>query len=266
MIEQFPTGILARKAIAAGRWRKPTAGLAPGYVQANLVVLPEDVSQEFAAFCAANPKPCPLLHQLAAGDPHPAEKWAVDSDIRVDIPRYRLYRDGQFVCEYNDILQLWQQDLVGFLLGCSFTFEEALLEAGIPVRHIECGCNVPMYKTNLLCNPVGRFSGPMVVSMRPIPEHLVEEAIFVTTPFSAVHGAPIHIGHPAEIGIADIGQPDYGDPVPINSNEIPVFWACGVTPQAVAQAAKLPLMITHAPGYMFITDQLNKDLIEGHNA
>jgi len=259
------TGKEARQMIASGEWRKPTAGLAPGYVQANLVVLPQTEAEEFAAFCAANPKACPVLDQLAAGNPHPASYWAEDADIRYEIPRYRVYENGLLTQEVDNLEKLWQADLVAFLIGCSFTFEDALTKAGCPIRHIECGCNVPMYKTTIACKPVGRFSGPMVVSMRPMRNDQVELAVHVTQPFSRVHGAPVHIGNPLDIGIVDINRPDFGDAVPIYPGETPVFWACGVTPQAVALSSQIPLMITHAPGHMFITDRLNSDLQDDAN-
>ncbi len=246
-----------RQAIRSGFWRRPTAGLAPGYVQANLAVLPQVYADDFLKFCQNNPKPCPVLDVTRSGDFHPGSEWAEDADIRTDIPRYRVYQDGNLVEELDDLLGIWREDFVSFLLGCSFTFEQALLEEGISIRHQEVGCNVPMYRTNIQCKPAGVFRGPMVVSMRPILAELVETAIRVTGQYPSVHGAPIHSGDPSAIGIVDIQHPDYGDPVPIYPGEVPVFWACGVTPQSVAQAARLPLMITHAPGHMFITDRLN---------
>ena len=234
-------------------WLSPTAGLAPGFAQANLVVLPQAWAYEFLLFCQRNPRPCPLLEVTDTGSWEPV--WsAAGADLRQDLPYYNLYRHGALVERRRNILHLWQGDWVAFLLGCSFTFEEGLLEAGVPVRHIACGRNVPMYRTAIPCRPAGRLSGPMVVSMRPVPADLVVRSVQVTSRFPAVHGAPIHIGDPSAIGIADLMHPDYGDPPDLRPGDVPVFWACGVTPQAVATTAKPELMITHAPGHMFITD------------
>lgn len=254
------TGIAAREAIRSGQWRAPTAGLAPGFVQANLAVLPKEYAFDFLRFCFRNPKPCPVLDMTEPGSPFPASEWTKEGDLRTDLPKYRVYRDGALESEPTDLLSIWREDFVGFLIGCSFTFEQALLAEGIPVRHIECGCNVPMYLTNIECKPAGIFHGPMVVSMRPIPARLVSRAVTITARFAAVHGAPVHIGDPRSLGIADLQKPDYGDPVPVAEGEVPVFWACGVTPQSVARAARVPLMITQAPGHMLITDRLNTQL------
>jgi len=237
---------------------RPTAGLAPGFVQANLVVLPCDLAFDFLLFAQRNPKPCPLLEVVEAGQVEPRQ-MAPGADLRVDLPRYRIYRDGELVDEPIEISSAWRDDLVSFLLGCSFTFESALVEAGIPVRHIEQCTNVPMFITSIPTVPAGVFHGPMVVSMRPLPPDRIIRAVQVTSRFPAVHGAPIHIGDPAAIGIRDIGRPDLGDPVEIRPGEVPVFWACGVTPQAVAMASRPPLMITHAPGHMFVTDRRDAD-------
>ncbi|WNB92622.1 putative hydro-lyase [Bacillus sp. NEB1478] len=243
----------ARELIRRGDWVKPTSGLSGGYTQANLAVLPKELAFEFLLFCQRNPKPCPVLDVTEPGSAVPAIV-APNADLRVDIPKYRVYRHGVLDEERTDIKDLWDDSMVGFLLGCSFTFEHALLNNDISVRHIEQECNVPMYKTNIQCVKAGRFEGPMVVSMRPIPEKDVVRAVQVTSRFPSVHGAPIHIGNPESIGIRDIGNPDFGDPVEIRSGEVPVFWACGVTPQAVAMHVKPEIMITHAPGHMFITD------------
>ena len=250
----------ARFAIRHGDWNQPTAGLANGYIQANLVVLPVAYAFDFLRFCFRNPKPCPLLDVTDPGNPRPDAVWGDDIDLRTDIPYYRIYEHGRLVDELPDIKGLWKKDLVSFLLGCSFTFEESLLSENIPVRHLECGCNVPMYHTNIQCQPSGIFKGPMVVSMRPIPDRLVTKAVLITSRYPSVHGAPVHIGNPDGLGIAEINKPDYGDPVPIYANEVPVFWACGVTPQAVAVASNIPWMITHSPGHMLITDRLNSSL------
>jgi uncharacterized protein YcsI (UPF0317 family) len=256
----FKTSKETRMTIREGDWKHPTAGLAKGYVQANLVILPEIHAFDFLRFCFRNPKPCPLLDVTDPGNPHPDPIWGEDIDLRTDIPFYRLYDRGRVVDGLVDIKSLWKKDLVSFLLGCSFTFEESLEKENIPIRHIECGCNVPMYRTNIQCQPTGIFSGPMVVSMRPVPGNLVTKAVLITSRYPAVHGAPVYIGNPEGLGITEISKPDYGDPVPINANEVPVFWACGVTPQAVALASKIPWMITHSPGYMLITDRLNSSL------
>ncbi len=244
----------ARALIRENKLVRPTAGIANGYTQANLVVLKKDLAFDFLLFCQRNPKPCPVLDVTEVGSPVPA-LVAPSADLRTDIPKYRIYKSGELVEETTDINGYWQDDMVGFLLGCSFTFEQGLLRNNIPVRHIEEECNVPMYKTNVQCIKAGRFSGPLVVSMRPIPHKDVVRAVQVTSRFPAVHGAPVHIGHPEEIGIMDISKPDFGDSVSIHDGEVPVFWACGVTPQAVAMHVKPELMITHAPGHMFITDK-----------
>jgi len=237
---------------------RPTAGLAPGFVQANLVVLPRGAAFDFLLFCQRNPRPCPLLEVVDAGSYEP-RRMAPGADLRTDVPKYRVYRHGELVAEPTDLLGEWSGDLVSFLIGCSFTFEGALVEAGLPVRHVEQCCNVPMYVTSIPTDPAGAFHGPMVVSMRPIPAPQVVRAVQVTSRFPAVHGAPVHVGDPAAIGIARIDRPDLGDPVEIRPGEVPVFWACGVTPQAVAMASKPPLMITHAPGHMFVTDRRDAD-------
>ena len=242
-----------RAEIRAGRWRRPTAGLAAGYVQANLVVVPEAHAGDFRLFCDRNPGPCPLLDLTAPGDPVPRAA-APDADLRTDVPLYRVYRDGELVEEPPDLLGLWRDDLVAFLLGCSFTFEEALQRAGLPLRHLERGSNVSMYVTNRMCAPAGPFAGPMVVSMRPFPRADLTRVAAITARYPFAHGAPVHAGDPSALGIRDLAHPDYGDALPIEQGEVPVFWACGVTPQAVATRARLPLMITHAPGHMFLTD------------
>jgi uncharacterized protein YcsI (UPF0317 family) len=253
------TGAQARAIIRAGGWRRPTANVANGWVQANLVVLPRAFADDFATFCASNPRPCPLLDTTAPGSPEPRHT-APGADLRTDLGRYRVYRDGLPSDEVDDLLSLWQPDFVAFLLGCSFTFEAALARAGVPLRHVELGCNVAMYRTSRPCTPAGPFHGPLVVSMRPIPEPLVDEAIRVTAEFARAHGAPVHVGDPAALGITNLDRPDYGDPLPVRPGEVPAFWACGVTPQAAAEAARLPLLISHAPGHMFITDLREADL------
>lgn len=243
----------ARQMIRNNEWIRPTAGMANGFTQANLVILKKELAFEFLVFCQRNPKPCPVLDVTEPGSPIP-QLVAPHADLRTDLPKYRIYRHGQLEEEVTDITAYWEDDMVAFLLGCSFTFEQALINNGIPVRHIEEDCNVAMYKTNVPCVKAGRFEGPLVVSMRPIPENDVVRAVQVTSRFPAVHGAPIHIGNPDSIGIPDINRPDFGDRVTIKEGEVPVFWACGVTPQAVAMQVKPEFMITHTPGHMFITD------------
>lgn len=249
----------ARMMIRRNEWVRPTSGVANGYAQANLVILKQEFAFEFLLFCQRNPKPCPVLYVNEPGSPL-SLSIAPGADLRTDLPKYRIYRQGQLAEEVTDITDYWEDDMVAFLLGCSFTFEQALLNNGIPIRHIEEGCNVPMYKTNIPCIKAGRFEGPMVVSMRPIPEKDVVRAVQVTSRFPSVHGAPIHIGNPESIGIADLNRPDFGDRVTLKDGEVPVFWACGVTPQAVAMQVKPELMITHAPGHMFITDLRDEQL------
>ena len=242
-----------------GELVRPTGGMAPGYVQTNLVMLPRDQAFDFLLFCQRNPKPCPLIEVVEAGSHEPTSS-APGADLRYDTPKYRLYRHGELVAEEEDIAGYWQDDMVSFLLGCSFTFESALQRVGIPLRHVEQGTNVAMFVTNVQTTPAGVFSGPMVVSMRPIPREQVVRAVQITSRFPAVHGSPVHIGDPEAIGIRDINSPDIGDSVEIREGEVPVFWACGVTPQAVAMTSKPPLMITHSPGHMFITDIRDEDL------
>ncbi|MBM7607473.1 uncharacterized protein YcsI (UPF0317 family) [Lysinibacillus composti] len=231
----------------------PTAGMSIGYTQANLAILKKEHAFDFLLFCQRNPKPCPILDVTEPGSFIPA-RIAKSGDIRKDVPKYRIYRDGIFTEEVLDITDYWEDDMVAFLIGCSFTFETPLLEADIPIRHIEENCNVPMYKTNIPCEKAGVFEGPTVVSMRPMTAEDAIRAIQITSRFPNVHGAPIHIGNPEQIGITDISKPDFGDAVTIKPGEIPVFWACGVTPQAVAMESKPSIMITHAPGHMLITD------------
>ena len=247
-----------RRAIRKGDWQVPTSGLAPGFIQTNLAILPKEMAFEFLLFCQRNPKACPVIDVTEPGSFVPALS-AQTADLRTDVPKYRVYKDGVLAEETTDIRHLWTDDMVAFLLGCSFTFEEALIQNGISMRHQEQGSNVPMYKTSIPAVAAGRFKGPTVVSMRPIPEQDIVRAVQVTSRFPNVHGAPIHIGNPQSIGIQDIGKPDFGDAVTIKQGEVPVFWACGVTPQAVAMESKPSMMITHAPGHMFITDLKSED-------
>ena len=248
-----------REMCRVGKWRAPTAGQAPGYVQTNVAILPRDLAFDFLVFCQRNPKPCPLVEVLEAGETEP-KLTSPGADIRTDVPLYRIYRHGVMTHEVENILGEWRDDLVTFLLGCSFTFETAMLAAGLPLRHVEQGKNVSMYRTSIPTVPAGVFSGPMVVSVRPIPHDQVVRAVQVTSRFPGVHGAPIHIGDPATIGIGDLAHPDYGDAVDIYEGEVPVFWACGVTPQAAAVQSRPSLMLTHSPGHMFVTDVRDEHL------
>ena len=252
-------GRAERLRIRGGGFTGPTAGVAPGNVQANLVILPRDLAHDFLRFAQANPRPCPVLAVSDAGDPR-LPTLGADLDIRTDLPRYRIWRNGELIGEPTDVRDVWRDDLVSFAIGCSFSFEEALIEDGIEIRHIACNVNVPMYRTNIACVPAGVFHGPMVVSMRPLKPAEAIRAVQITSRFPSVHGAPVHIGLPRLIGIADVGKPDYGDPVPVGADELPVFWACGVTPQAVIAQARPEFCITHAPGSMLITDLRNSRL------
>jgi uncharacterized protein YcsI (UPF0317 family) len=253
---QSPAELRAR--VRKGEHTGNTSGLAPGFVQCNIVILPAEHAQAFLLFCQFNPKPCPLV---AVGE---AGQFVLptlgDIDIRTDVPGYHVFHDGNLAEEVQDISSLWRDDLVTFALGCSFSFEEALLADGLEVRNISEHCNVPMYRSSIDCTPAGRFSGKMVVSMRPfMPPHAIR-AIQICTRFPAVHGAPVHLGDPGHIGIGDLAKPDYGDPVTVEAGEIPLFWACGVTPQLALAEAGLPFAITHSPGAMLITDLRNSQL------
>lgn len=252
------SGLAARLAIRSGAHRGSTAGLARGFVQGNLAILPKDLAADFLRFCQLNPKPCPLIGVGAPGDPRLPELGA-DLDIRTDIPRYRVWQNGELVAEPETVSDFWRDDLVSFVLGCSFSFEEALLAEGIEVRHISQGCNVPMYRTSIETAASGPFHGPMVVSMRPMKPADAIRAVQITTRFPSVHGAPVHLGKPEQIGISDLMKPDYGDPVPVNDDEVPVFWACGVTPQSVIATVKPDFCITHYPGCMLVTDRKNTE-------
>ena len=230
----------------------PTAGLATGFAQANLIAVPADWAYDVLLFTQRNPKPCPVLDVTDAGSPRTV--LAPGADLRTDLPRYRVWHDGALVEEPTDATPFWRDDLVAFLIGCSFTFEGDLAKAGVPLRHVEQGRNVPMFVTNRQCRPAGRVHGPLVVSLRWIPEDLVDTAARVSGLMPAVHGAPVHVGDPAALGVADPAAPDFGDPVDAEPGDVPVFWACGVTPQAALMASRPPFAITHAPGHMFVTD------------
>ena len=248
-----------RKRIRSGAFDKPTGGQAPGFVQANLVVVPQAYAFDFLLFCQRNPKPCPLLEVVEAGSTEP-KRLAPGADLRTDIPRYRIFRKGEMTEERTDVSDLWRDDFVSFLLGCSFSFEKPLLEGGLEVRYLTQGSNVSMYRTNIPTRPAGVFGGPMVVSMRPYRPEDALKATMITAAFPQVHGAPVHQGEAEAIGIKNLAAPDYGDPQEVRPGELPVFWACGVTPQAALVHAKIPLAITHAPGHMFITDIREEEL------
>jgi uncharacterized protein YcsI (UPF0317 family) len=248
----------ARRIIRTGEYTGHTAGIAPDYVQGNLCILPKDLAQEFAAFCQRNPKPCPVIGMGAPGDP--ALPDLGDIDIRTDLPRYRVFRDGKLVDEPVDITQYWSDNLVTFLLGCSFSFELPILQEGIRLQHVERNTVVPMYRTSIDCVPAGRFRGKMVVSMRPFTPANAIRAVQITSRFPAVHGAPVHLGLPESIGVKDLMRPDWGDPPEMTPDQLPVFWACGVTPQVAIEAARPSICITHKPGSMLITDKRNSAL------
>ena len=248
-----------RQAIRNGDFTGNTSGFSPGFVQCNLAILPADWAADFLRFCQSNPKPCPLVASSNAPGDYSLPPLG-DIDIRTDVPSYRVFRDGVFEEEVQDISSLWRDDLVVFALGCSFSFEEALLADGLDVRNVSEGVNVPMYRTNIDCTPAGPFQGKMVVSMRPFKAADAIRAVQICTRFPSVHGAPIHLGDPGLIGIENLDLPDYGDPVTLAEDELPVFWACGVTPQVALEEAKPPFAITHSPGHMLVTDLRNSQL------
>ncbi len=251
----------ARLSIRSGAHRSHTAGLAPGHVQGNLCILPKAYAADFLLFCQRNPKPCPILAVGEPGDPH-LPSLGADLDIRTDVPGYRLFENGLHTKDVPDLKALWRDDLVTFVLGCSFSFEQALMEAGLPLRYVQQGRNVPMYRTSIDTAPAGPFRGKLVVSMRPFNGADAIRAIQITSRMPTVHGAPVHIGSPEQIGITDLSKPWVGDPTVVLPGERPLFWACGVTPQSVALDAKLPLVITHVPGHMLVTDLRNSALIQ----
>ncbi|MCY9785355.1 putative hydro-lyase [Nocardiopsis sp. EMB25] len=236
--------------------RVPTAGYSAGFAQANLIALPRDLAFDFLLFAQRNPRACPVLDVVEPGE---TSAPVFGGDLRTDLPAYRVYRHGELVEERTDVTDLWRPDLVAFLIGCSFTFEAPLLAAGVPVRHVEAGTNVPMYVTGRRCRPAGRFRGPLVVSMRPVPADRVADAVRITSRYPAVHGAPVHVGEPEVLGIADLARTDFGDPVEVRPGEVPVFWACGVTPQAAVTASAPEFAIGHAPGHMAVTDVRDAD-------
>lgn len=229
-----------------------TSGYAAGYMQANLLAVPQEYAFDFLLFAQRNPKSCPIVGVLEAGEY--SSELLPGGDIRTDIPSYRIFKDGELVDPVEDAIAYWDDDMVGFLIGCSFTFETALVDNGIRLEHIEQGRNVAMYKTSIPCAPAGVFSGPMVVSMRPLPAHQVADAVRITSRYPSVHGAPVHVGNPEDIGITDLSAPDFGEAVEIPEGYIPVFWACGVTPQAAVMDSRPRVAITHEPGKMLVTD------------
>ena len=248
-----------RKLIREGKITVPTSGMCAGYAQANLAILPKELAYDFLLFTQRNPKPCPILEVSDVGS-RELKYIAKNCDIATDFPKSRVYEKGELKGEYTSVEDFWRDDLVSFLIGCSFSFESELIEAGIEMRHNTMGCNVPMYITNIETVPAGIFHGPMTVSMRPIPYDQIVRAVTVSGTMPQVHGTPVHIGNPAAIGIKDINKPDFGDPVEIKDGEVPVFWACGVTPQSVLMNVKPEFVITHSPGHMLITDVKNVDL------
>jgi uncharacterized protein YcsI (UPF0317 family) len=247
-----------RLAARSGEFAGVTAGLAPGCVQGNVCILPRAFAGDFREYCERNPKPCPLIGVSAPGDPRLPE-LGKDLDIRSDVPRYRVFRDGVMKGEVTDVRDLWTKDMVAFVIGCSFSFEEALIEAGVPLRYVDEGKNVAMYLTNIETEPSGPFRGPMAVSMRPLTAENAKRAVQITSRYPRAHGAPVHLGDPSAIGIADLTRPFAGDPIEVRPGELPVFWACGITPQAAVLAAKPPLCIAHAPGHMLVTDRRNSE-------
>ncbi len=251
-----------RRRIRTGQYRGHTGALARGFVQANLAILPQDYADEFLRFCQRNPKPCPLLAVSEPGDPRLPE-LAEDLDIRTDLPSYRVFRDGAFDGDVVSIEDLWRGDFVVFALGCSFSFEEALVDAGLRLRHWEDGSVCPMFLTDIDCAPAGRFHGKMVVSMRPFAPGDAIKAVQITSRYPRVHGAPVHLGMPELIGIEDIGRAWQGDDPDLAPDEMPVFWACGVTPQVAVRSARPPLAITHTPAHMLVTDRRNASLAAG---
>lgn len=247
-----------RELIRSQKWTQPTTGACPGNIQANLVMLPETAAFEFLLFCVRNPKPCPILDVLEPGAFEPT--IAPGADLRTDLPLYRVFAEGELQNEVQDVSDVFQEDMVSFLLGCSFSFENAMLATDLPIRNLEEGKNVSMYTTDRDCRSAGRFRSKMVVSMRPMTPAQAVRAVQVTTRFHQTHGAPVHLGDPEKIGISDLSKPDFGDAVTILPDEIPVFWACGVTSQLAAISAPLPRVITHSPGHMFVSDLKDEDL------
>ena len=248
-----------RLAARSGAFDGVTAGLAPGYVQGNVCILPRAFAGDFREYCERNPKPCPLIGVSEPGDPL-LPGLGEDLDIRSDVPRYRVFRDGVLEGEAADVRDLWTSDMVAFVIGCSFSFEEALIAEGVPLRYVSEGKNVAMYLSDIQTAPAGPFRGPMAVSMRPLVAADAIRAVQITSRYPKAHGAPVHLGKPELIGIGDLDRPFAGDRIEVRPNELPVFWACGITPQAAVLAARPPLCITHSPGHMLVTDRRNSEL------
>ncbi|MCG8511662.1 MAG: putative hydro-lyase [Rhodospirillales bacterium] len=243
-----------RLAARRGGLRSATHGFARGHVQTNLAILPQEYAFDFLRFCIRNPKPCPLVEVLDPGNPEPVRS-APGADIRTDLPAYRIFRNGEPTGEVNDIKDIWRDDHVAFLLGCSNSFDEILEDEGIPQRHLEHpGGRISVYSSSIQCAPAGPFKGPVAITMRPIPHEHVDRVVELSAQFPIAHGAPVHVGNPQDVGISDLSRIDWGGYNPLRPGDVPVFWACGVTPQAVAAASGIPEMITHAPGHMFVTD------------
>ena len=259
------TAVAHREALTPGEARSlfrngtssPTAGWCATYTQTNLIAVPADWAYDVLLFCQRNPKPCPVLDVTDPGST--TTVLAPGADLRTDAPRYRLWENGRLIDEPHDVTHTWRGDLVTFLIGCSFTFESALADAGVPLRHIDQGRNVAMYRTSRECRPAGRMHGRMVVSMRQIPVELVGTASRVSALMPSVHGGPVHVGDPGALGIEDLTRPDFGDPIEAEPDDVPVYWACGVTPQTALMASRPPFAITHAPGHMLITDARDTD-------
>ena len=254
------TPLQLRQQIRSGSMTDNTSGLCSGYVQGNLCILPEDYANDFLKFCHLNPKPCPIIGMSENPGDFCLKSLGQDIDLRTDIPQYKLFNHGKAEHQVSNIVDHWRDDLVAFVLGCSFSFEEALIADGLDVRNLSEGVNVPMYRTSIACKEAGPFAGNMVVSMRPYKPADAIRAIQICSRFPSVHGAPVHFGNPSEIGISNLNQPDFGDKVSLNDGEVPVFWACGVTPQVAVENAKPPFCITHAPGCMLVTDLPNSQL------
>lgn len=251
--------VTLREQIRSGTWQSVTTGQCVGYLQANLVMLPADLAADFAAMCAANPRPLPLIEHTEPGVPDQLRS-APGADLRTDVPRYQVHRHGELVDEVTDVTDIWRDDFVGFLLGCSFSAERQLLEGGVRLRHLELGQGVPIYLTSVDCTPAGQMHGRVVVSMRPIAAAEVDRAVEVTSRYPLAHGAPLHVGDPSRIGVTDLAAPDWGDAIELADDEVPVFWACGVTPQSIIRTVQPEIAVTHAPGCMFVTDVRDEDI------